>query len=289
MWITFSRTIQRGFNARANRTTCNAVARLASLLGAEPFAQVWFVHSGEARRMSTLPNWRLASAPLICSRRSVSTLAPGKLAAYAAVARQHWSMPPTIETPAPRAPALLPPTPQNMSSPRIVARLIPQSSVRGTLPGLVVRNQASASFRQPAAKTVGRGVGCLESSGLLRPNELAQPSHELALGDGLALPDDKDTPTEFAELPEVDCIPTDVVGELPFPERGPGLWRIGEPTRVPMPKTPVYLNDLLAFGQNDVRSTRQGSDVQTESMSQPMKHSSHSEFGLGVFAPNASH
>ena len=60
-------------NAPAYDTTCRAVARLASLRGAEPFAQVWLVHSGDASNKSMLPIRRLSPLKSTSSRRLVTT------------------------------------------------------------------------------------------------------------------------------------------------------------------------------------------------------------------------
>ena len=100
----------------------SAVARLASSRGAAPRAQVWFLHSGDARSRSTRPISPLNAPRSTSSKRLVTTWASGKLAAYVPVAMGQQSIPATISEPAARAPALLPPAPQKMSRVRIMLR-----------------------------------------------------------------------------------------------------------------------------------------------------------------------
>lgn len=82
----------------------------------------------------------------------------------------------------------------------------------------------------------------------------------------------------------------DVALKFLFPEGLIAFWGRGVFTPfVPVPETAVYEDDGFIFRQNDVRLTRQGTDVFAEAVSGAVQHGADEDFRFGVFSPDFTH
>ena len=208
-------------------------------------------NSPDASSMPPAPTQQLGE-DLYRMTRCQGFLTPS--AANVAVAVEHMSTPATISTPAARAPALLPPAPQKMSTPRI------------------------ASVSITATIDIGGAQEILQA---VRYDRIVAR---------LTFPNHQDLPAETAQCILGAAITGDVMAELlrPEPDSAPG--GICEPAAVvPVPETAVHEHDSAIPREDQIGPPRQVLPVQAKPEPQSVCGAANHHLRNRIAALNAGH
>jgi hypothetical protein len=104
------------------------------------------------------------------------------------------------------------------------------------------------------------------------------------------LPDNCHFPAHLLQFPLIFGIPSDIVGEFPFPEFCVGLRRCRDfASFVAMPETTVYEDNGSVSRKNEVGFTRQFFPVKLVPETHGMNQGPDLQFGSRIFRMNARH
>lgn len=103
-------------------------------------------------------------------------------------------------------------------------------------------------------------------------------------------PNNQDIPAEGFQRVLLGCVTFDVLFELFFPVRRPGLWCRGTTaTSVTVPKTSVDENDLSQPRKDQIRRSRQVATMKAKAIPQSAYQPANDHFRLGVLAVYSRH